>query len=89
MKECSTACPLQLKEQINRFQKVLLFDIASVTGYREMEQLLCYASSLLDPLLSDCFYNIRKLAAAGIQNCTYNLRTDIFCVFAAVYKRDL
>lgn len=33
-------------------------DTASVAGYSGMEELLCYASSLLDPLLSDCFYNI-------------------------------
>ncbi|TRZ16542.1 hypothetical protein HGM15179_010595 [Zosterops borbonicus] len=39
------------------------------TGYSGMEELLCYAASLLDPLLSDCFYNIQKLTAAGTQNC--------------------
>lgn len=70
MKTYSTACPLHLKEQINRFQKVQLSDIAaSVAGYSGMEELLCYASSLSDPLLSQCFYNIQKLTAAGIQNC--------------------
>lgn len=70
MKEHSTACPLQLKEQINRFQKAHLFDIASAAGYSGVEELLCYASSLLDPLLSACFYTVQKLTAAGIQNCT-------------------
>lgn len=70
MKEYSTASPLHLKEQINRFQKVQLSDVAtSVAGYSGMEELLCYAASLLDPLLSDCFYNIQKLTAAGTQNC--------------------
>lgn len=70
MKAHSTACPLQLREHINRLQKVYLFDTASVAGYSGVEELLCYASSLLDPLLLACFCTVRKLTAAGIQNCT-------------------